>query len=65
MKALDAKTKKVNEACTVKQGGKAYELQSLKPGEYILLVTAPGYEALDVQKLVVKAEYDLIVGLEF
>jgi hypothetical protein len=46
-------------------GGKACELQSLKPGEYIPLVTAPGYEALDVHKLVVKAKHDLIVGLEF
>jgi len=26
---------------------------------------APGYEALDVHKLVVKAKHDLIVGLEF
>lgn len=65
VKALDATTKKVVKACTVKQGGKTYELEWLKPGKYILLVTASGYQAHDVHNLVVKAKNDLRVDLEF
>ena len=65
VKALDAKTKKVVEACTVKQGGRAYELEWLKPGKYILLVTASGYQTHDVHNLVVKSKNDLHVNIEF
>lgn len=65
VKALDAKTKKAVKSFAVKRGGKVYELQWLQPGEYILLVTADGYEALDVHGLVVKAKHDLHVNIEF
>lgn len=65
VKALDPKTKKAIATFTVKPGGKAYELQWLRPGKYILLVTAAGYEALDVHNLVVRAKNDLRVDLEF
>jgi hypothetical protein len=65
VKALDAKTKKVVKTRTVKKDGKTYELEWLKPGKYILLVTAPGYQAHDVHKLVVKPKHDLRVDLEF
>jgi len=65
VKALDAKSKKVVKSCSVKRGGNAYELQWLKPGKYILLVTAKGYEALDVHDLVVRAKADLHVNIEF
>lgn len=65
VKALDAKTKKPVESFSVKPGGESYELQWLPPGVYILLVTADGYEALDVHNLVVKVRKDLHVDLEF
>ena len=65
VKALDAKSKKVVKSCSVKPGGKAYELEMLSPGKYILLVTADGYEALDVHNLEVKAKNDLRVAIEF
>ena len=65
VKALDPKSKKVVRSCSVKPGGKTYELQWLRPGKYILLVTADGYEALDVHNLVVKAKNDLRVDMEF
>jgi len=65
VKALDAKTKKAVKSHKVKRGAKSYELEWLRPGKYILLVTAPGYEAHDVHNLVVKAKNDLHVDLEF
>lgn len=65
VKALDAKTKKTVKACVVKQGASTYEIEWLKPGKYILLITASGYEAHDVHRLVVKAKNDLRVDLEF
>lgn len=65
IKALDAKTKKIVKSVTVKPGGKGYEVEWLEPGKYILLVTAAGYEALDVHDLVVKAGQDLWLVLEF
>lgn len=65
VKALDAKTKTEVKACTVGQAGGTYELEWLEPGRYILLVTAPGYQAHDVHDLVVKAKNDLRVDLEF
>jgi len=65
VKALDAKSKKVVKSCAVKPGGKAYELEMLSPGKYILLVTADGYEALDVHNLEVKAKNDVRVAIEF
>ena len=65
VKALDAKSKKAVKSFAVKPGGRVYELQWLKPGKYILLVTADGYEALDVHNLVVKAKNDLHVDIGF
>ena len=65
IKALDTKSKKAIKSVTLKTGGKAYELEWLNPGKYTLLVTAPGYEALDIHNLVVKAKHDLRVDLEF
>jgi len=65
VKALNAKTKKAVKSFTMKRGDKAYELQWLQPGKYILLVTAAGYEAIDVHNLVVKAKHDLHVNIEF
>ena len=65
VQALDDKTKKAVCSSTVKAGAKAYELESLKPGKYILLVTAEGYEALDVHNLVVKVMNDIRIDLEF
>ena len=63
--ALDAKTKKAVCSSTVKAGAKVYELEWLKPGKYILLVTAEGYEALDVHNLVIRAKNDIRIDLEF
>ena len=65
VKALDAESKKVVKSCSVKRWGKVYELEMLSPGKYVLLVTADGYEALDVHNLVVKAKNDLRVDIEF
>jgi len=65
VQALGANSKKVVKSFSVKPGGGAYELQWLKPGRYILLVKADGYEALDVHNLVVKAKSDLRIDLEF
>lgn len=48
----------------LEDGGRAYEAW-LKPGVYILLIEAEGYEPLDIHNLKVRAGYDLRIDLEF
>ena len=48
----------------LKDGKKAYEVW-LKPGAYILVVKAAGYETTDFHKLEVRAGHDLRIDLEF
>ena len=66
VKVLDpsGRVVKTGRAEKLKKGNRAYELW-LSPGTYTLLVTAAGYQALDVHNLTVKAKNDLRVDLEF
>jgi len=48
----------------LEDGGRAYEAW-LKPGVYILIVAAKGFETLDIHNLEVRAGYDLRIDLEF
>ena len=66
VKVLDSSGRvvKTGQAETLKKASRAYELW-LSPGTYTLLVTAAGYQALDVHNLTVKAKNDLRVDLEF
>jgi hypothetical protein len=63
---LDSSKQKVKtvSAQKLKKGGRAYEVW-LKPGTYILLIQAPGYQSLDLKDLKVKAGFDLKINLEF
>jgi hypothetical protein len=48
----------------LKEGSRAYEIW-LKPGVYIMVVSAGGYESLDIKDLEVKTGNDLRIDLEF
>lgn len=52
------------EAEKLKDGGKAYEVW-LEPGSYIMVVSATGYESLDLKDLEVRKGNDLRIDLEF
>ena len=62
--ALDAGGKIVASS-RVKEGGKVYEIEWLKPGQYTLRVSARGREPLVIEGLEVKVNNDLWVNLEF
>ena len=47
-----------------KDGKIVYEVW-LKPGTYIMLISAKGYETLDLKNLIVKKGHDLRIDLEF
>jgi len=47
-----------------KDGQRAYEIW-LEPGKYIMVVSATGYESLDISDLEVKSGNDLRIDLEF
>jgi hypothetical protein len=55
---------KTIEAEKLKDGGRAYEVW-LEPASYIIVVSAEGYESLDIKNLEVKAGNDLRIDLEF
>jgi hypothetical protein len=55
---------KAVEAEKLKDGGRAYEVW-LEPGTYTLVVSAAGYESLEIKNLEVKAGNDLRTDLEF
>ena len=60
----DKKTVATAKAEPLKSGSRAYEIW-LKPGAYIMVVSAGGYESLDIKDLKVKTENDLRIDLEF
>ena len=65
IQALDADGKEVVLSTTVAAKKTGYELEWLKPGTYVLRVTADGYTPLVVDGLVVKAKNDLQMNIEF
>ncbi len=65
IEALDAEGKDVVKSCSVDAKARGYELQWLAPGTYQLRVSADGYETLIVPDLVVKADNDLGLNIEF
>lgn len=60
----DKKEIKTVKAESLKTGSKAYEIW-LKPGTYIMVVKAGGYQCLDINGLKVKKGNDLRIDLEF
>ena len=60
----DKREIKVVEAEKIKDGGRAYEVW-LEPGKYIMVVSAPGCEPLDLKDLEVKKGNDLRIDLDF
>ena len=65
IQALDTDGKEVVLSTTVAAKKTTYELEWLKPGTYVLRVTADGYTPLVVDGLVVKAKNDLQMNIEF
>ena len=63
--ALDAEGKEVVKSVSLEAKARGYELQWLSPGTYQLRVSADGYETLVVPGLVVKADNDLHLNVEF
>lgn len=55
---------KTAESEKLEDGGRAYEIW-LEPGSYILLISAVGYESLDIKNLEVRSGRDLRIDLEF
>ena len=56
--------KKVIKTAMSEKGG-SYEVEKLKPGKYLLRISAKGYETLEIKDLEVKANHDVRIDLEF
>lgn len=48
-----------------KDGVRAYEVEWLQPGSYIMVVSAVGYQSLELKNLEVKSGNDLRIDIEF